>query len=98
MLARLRRVSGCEWACAVLLALLLTQLAYLVGDTGYGRVNALQEALAAKQVEVDTYLHRNQLIAAQLRRIKNDPAQIEVLARYHFGMVKPGEIFIQTGR
>ena len=54
--------------------------------------------LLRQQIEVETLLQRNQLIAADLQLIKTDPRQVEVLARYHFGMIKPGEIFIQTGR
>ncbi|MBF2734779.1 MAG: septum formation initiator family protein [Betaproteobacteria bacterium AqS2] len=97
-MAWLRRISVYEWASAALLALLAVLAVRIAGDTGYGRIALLEEEIAERRAEADAYLQRNQLIAAQLQKIKSDAGQVEVLARYHFGMIKPDEVFIQTGR
>ena len=95
---RLPKVNVYKLALVMLAASLVALVAKIVGPTGLGRVASLEGQIAALQVEADTLLQRNQLIAEDLQRIKTDDRQVEVLARYHFGMVKPGEVFVQTGR
>ena len=79
---------------------LVLLLVYLIeaisGSTGLGRINNLEAEIERQQIESDTLLQRNQLIAADLQRIKTDGRQVEVLARYHLGMIKAGEVFVLT--
>lgn len=92
----LPKLSIYQIVVGLLLAVLFFLIFRILGDTGLGRISVLNEQIEAKRLQADTMLQRNQLMAQQIELIKNDSSQVEVLARYHFGMVKPGEIFIQT--
>ena len=96
-LARLPRPSAYELTIVLLAGLLVTLVAKIFGATGLGRIAALEKEIKLQQIEVETYIQRNQLIADEIAKFKSDPSQIEVLARYHFGMIKDDEVFIQTG-
>ena len=96
-LKRLPRPNAYELTIVLLSALLITLLVKIFGATGLGRIAALEQEIQRQQVEVETYIQRNQLVADEIAKFKNDPSQIEVLARYHFGMIKKDEVFIQTG-
>lgn len=89
-------VNTYKIAVLVLSVTLIAIVFKIVGSTGLGRISNLEAEIAAQRIESDTLLQRNQLIAEDLQRIKNDDRQVEVLARYHLGMIKPGEVFLLT--
>lgn len=91
-----RALNAYNMSIALLAVALVVLVAKIMGPTGLGRINSLEREIAREQIEADTLLQRNQLIAADLQRIKTDGRQVEVLARYHLGMIKPGEVFVQT--
>lgn len=89
------RITPYHIGVAVAVPVLLWLSATTLGSTGLGRIAALERTLAAEQIKVDALQERNQLFAAEVVLLKSDEGQVEVLARHHFGMIKPGEIFIQ---
>ena len=93
----LLKLNVYHMAVGLLIGTLFFLIFRIWGDTGFGRIEVLNEQIAEQRLQADTMLQRNQLMTKQIELIKNDASQVEVLARYHFGMVKPGEIFIQTG-
>ena len=97
MIRLLPRPNAYELAIVLLAALLVTLVVKIIGSTGLGRIAALEEDIRHQQIEVETYIQRNQLVADEIAKFKNDASQVEVLARYHFGMIKDDEVFIHTG-
>ena len=89
-------INAYKLAVVVLTLTLVTLVAKTLGSTGLGRINSLEAEIERQQIESDTLLQRNQLIAADLQRIKTDGRQVEVLARYHLGMIKAGEVYVLT--
>ena len=92
------KISLIDIAIAVLGLLLIVLVVKINGSTGLGRIESLNQQINDRQIEVDTYVQRNYLMSEQIKTLKTDEEQIEILARYHFGMIKPNEIFIQTNK
>ena len=90
------RVNTYKVAIVLLTVSLVILASKIMGPTGLGRINSLEDQIAKQNIVADTLLQRNQLIAEDLERIKTDERQMEALARYHLGMIKPGEVFVQT--
>ncbi len=92
----LRYVNTYNLVSLGLLLVLCWLVFRIAGDTGLGRISQLDEQISQQQIKVDTLQQRNQLVAEELQRLRLDENRMEVLARYHFGMIKPGEVFIRT--
>lgn len=86
-----------KWPTWVLVAL-LTALQYPLwfGKGGWLRVREMERQLAAQR-EVNQALEtRNASQEAEVRDLKSGYDAIEERARYELGLVKEGEVFVQT--
>ena len=89
------RVTPYHYGLLIAVPVLVWLLISVLGNTGFGRVLILEQDIAKEQIEVATLLERNQLMAEKIDSLKTDNQEIEFLARYHFGMIKSDEVFIQ---
>jgi cell division protein FtsB len=86
-----------KWPTWVLVALALAlQYPLWFGKGGLLRVHDMERQLAAQR-EVNQSLElRNASQEAEVRDLKTGYEAIEERARYELGLVKDGEIFVQT--
>ena len=86
-----------RWPTWVLVALLiLLQFPLWFGKGGLLRVQELERQLA-DQREVNQQLEaRNASLDAEVRDLKSGYEAIEERARFELGLVKDGEVFVQT--
>jgi cell division protein FtsB len=86
-----------RWPTWVLVALLVAlQFPLWFGKGGLLRVQDMERQLAAQR-EVNQQLEtRNASLEAEVRDLKSGYEAIEERARYELGLVKDGEIFVQT--
>jgi cell division protein FtsB len=86
-----------KWLTWLLVALLiLLQYPLWLGKGGLLRVWELERQVA-EQREVNQSLEsRNAALDAEVRDLKSGFEAIEERARYELGLVKPGEVFVQT--
>jgi cell division protein FtsB len=86
-----------KWPTWVLVALLVgLQYPLWFGKGGLFRVNELERQLA-DQRELNQKLEaRNASLEAEVRDLKAGYEAIEERARYELGLVKEGEVFVQT--
>jgi cell division protein FtsB len=86
-----------KWPTWVLVALLVgLQYPLWFGKGGWLRVRDMERQLAAQR-EVNQSLEvRNASLEAEVRDLKSGYEAIEERARYELGLVKDGEVFVQT--
>lgn len=86
-----------KWPTWVLVALLiLLQYPLWLGKGGLLRVWDLERQVAAQR-EINQQLEaRNAALDAEVRDLKSGLEAIEERARYELGLVKEGEVFVQT--
>lgn len=86
-----------KWPTWVLAALLvLLQYPLWLGKGGLLRVWDLERQLTAQR-EVNQQLEtRNAALDAEVRDLKSGLEAIEERARYELGLIKEGEVFVQT--
>ena len=82
------------WVLVVLLAALQYPLWF--GKGGWFRVQEMERQLAAQREVNQTLEARNASHEAEVRDLKSGYEAIEERARYELGLVKEGEIFVQT--
>lgn len=82
------------WVLVVLLILLQYPLWF--GKGGWFRVQEMERQLAAQSEVNQTLEARNAAHEAEVRDLKTGYEAIEERARYELGLVKEGEIFVQT--
>jgi cell division protein FtsB len=64
----------------------------VAGDHGLLALRATTRDLAALRVQVAGVRNANLALQRENRRLQEDPAAIEVIARRELGLIKPGEI------
>jgi cell division protein FtsB len=86
-----------RWPTWILVALIvLLQYPLWLGKGGWLRVWDMDRQVAAQR-EVNQKLEtRNAGLDAEVRDLKTGFDAIEERARYELGLVKPGEVFVQT--
>ncbi|MCX8087025.1 MAG: cell division protein FtsB [Rhodocyclaceae bacterium] len=84
------------WGLVALLAALQYPLWF--GKGGLLRVQELERQLAAQRELNQRLEARNASLEAEVRDLKSGLEAIEERARYELGLVKDGEVFIQTPR
>ncbi len=86
-----------KWPTWVLVALIVgLQYPLWFGKGGLLRVGELERQLA-EQRELNQKLEaRNASLEAEVRDLKSGYEAIEERARYELGLVKEGEVFVQT--
>ena len=87
-------MSWPTWVLIALLAALQYPLWY--GKGGWFRMQEMEEQLAAQRQVNQKLEARNASQDADVRDLKSGYAAIEERARYELGLVKEGEIFVQT--
>ncbi len=86
-----------KWPTWVLVALLvLLQLPLWFGKGGLIRVREMERQVAAQREVNQTLEARNASQEAEVRDLKSGYEAIEERARYELGLVKEGEVFVQT--
>jgi cell division protein FtsB len=86
-----------RWPTWVLVALLvLLQYPLWFGKGGLLRVRDMERQVAAQREVNQTLEVRNASQEAEVRDLKSGYEAIEERARYELGLVKEGEIFVQT--
>lgn len=90
--------------CLGVLAIVVLQYRFWLGDTGHFAVVKLTERVAEEQVRNDLYDRRNRRLAAEITALKDGLDAVEARARTSLGMISEGETFFlvvddeQTGR
>lgn len=86
-----------RWPTWVLVALLiLLQYPLWFGKGGLLRVREMERQVAAQRELNQSLEARNAAMEAEVRDLKSGYDAIEERARHDLGMVRDGEIFIQT--
>ena len=86
-----------RWPTWVLVALLfLLQIPLWFGKGGLIRVHEMERQVASQRVVNQTLEARNASQEAEVRDLKSGYEAIEERARYELGLVKEGEVFVQT--
>ncbi|MEW6514694.1 MAG: cell division protein FtsB [Pseudomonadota bacterium] len=86
-----------KWPTWVLVALLvLLQYPLWFGKGGLLRVRDMERQVAAQREVNQTLEVRNASQEAEVRDLKSGYEAIEERARYELGLVKEGEVFVQT--
>jgi cell division protein FtsB len=86
-----------KWPTWVLVALLvLLQYPLWFGKGGLLRVRDMERQVAAQREVNQTLEVRNASQEAEVRDLKAGYEAIEERARYELGLVKEGEVFVQT--
>lgn len=84
---------------AILIALLLIVHAQLwFGRGSVGNVATMQQKLDAQKAANAKARQANEQLASEVRDLKEGLEMVEEKARSELGMVKPNEIFVNTGR
>ena len=86
-----------KWPTWVLIALLLAlQYPLWLGKGGLFRVAELERQLDGQREVNQSLEARNASLEAEVRDLKAGYEAIEERARYELGLVKDGEVFVQT--
>jgi cell division protein FtsB len=76
--------------------LLLVQYPLWLGKGGWLRVWDLDNQVVAAQKKNDELKARNAKLNSEVRDLRNGTEAVEERARYELGMIKEGELFVQT--
>ena len=86
-----------RWATLVLaILILLLQYPLWFGKGGWYRVWDMDRQLAAQREVNQKLEQRNAALDAEVRDLKSGYDAIEERARFELGLVKDGEVFVQT--
>jgi len=78
----------------VLVVLLVSlQIRFWVGEGSMADLTRLRSKVAEQKAENDRLVERNQVLAAEVRALKEGTEGIEKRAREDMGMIKEGETF-----
>jgi len=82
------------WSHVVLFAACVLLVNALIGDRGLMDTLRARKAYAAAAGDLTRLKHENAALRDEVRRLRNDPATIESVARGELGLVRPGEILV----
>ena len=86
-----------RWLTLILVVLLLLlQYRLWVGEGSYAQKVALEKKVAEQQAENTRLAERNQVLAREVKDLKNGLEGVEERARKELGMVKKGETFFMV--
>jgi cell division protein FtsB len=74
----------------------LIQYPLWLGKGGWLRVHELEQQLHQQQHTNDGLKARNDKLEAEVRDLREGAGAVEERARYELGMIREGEIFVQT--
>ena len=69
--------------------------AMVFGDRGLPRLRTMQARLAELEEQNETLRRDNELLTRRVRALREDPRQIEWIARRELGLVRPEELVFQ---
>lgn len=64
----------------------------LVGENGLLQRLRARDQAAAQHAAISSLRAENQALRAEIRRLREDPGAIELLARGELGLIRPGEV------
>ncbi len=79
--------------CLGVLAIVVLQYRYWLGDAGHMAVVELTEKIEAEQRLNDRLVRRNRLLTAEIAALKEGLDAVEARARTALGMIAEGETF-----
>jgi cell division protein FtsB len=91
-LPRTRRRYGVWIRRAVLLATLVVLVDAVFGDRGLAETRRARRIYAEAAAELSDLQEANAGLREQTRRLTEDPAAIEDVARKELGLIRPGEV------
>jgi len=77
---------------AVVVSLLL--LLAIAGFGSYRDLEAARQRQELLETKIEATQRRNEDLAQRVRRLQDDPAAIERLAREQYGMMRPGDVVV----
>jgi cell division protein FtsB len=98
-----RRAAGADAVSAVrrrmvrtglVLVLVLALVDGVFGERGLLANIEARQRIAAEQAVIDEMSSRNDALTEDIRRLREDPAAVEELAREELGLIKDGELLI----
>ena len=89
-----RRQSRRFWSHAALFVAAVLAVNGLVGERGLLQTLRARRAYAAAAADVERLRHANEALRERVRRLRDDPATIETVARGELGLARPGEILV----
>ena len=89
-----RRQPRRWWSHVMLFAASVLLVNGLIGERGLMETLRARRAYAAAQHELVLLRQRNDVLREYARRLRNDPATIESVAREELGLVRAGEILV----
>jgi cell division protein FtsB len=89
-----RRQPRRFWSHAVLFAACVLLVNAIVGDKGLMETLRARKGYSSAAEELARLKRENAALRDQVRRLRNDPATIEAVARGELGLVRPGEILV----
>jgi cell division protein FtsB len=89
-----RRPPRRFWSRLVLFAASVLLVNGLFGERGLLQGRRARRAYGTAAEELMRLRQANEDLRAQARRLRNDPATIEAVARGELGLVRPGEILV----
>lgn len=83
----------------VLIAMLTALIAILSvgGNRSLVKIYQMSKTRAELHREIGRLKQANQELALEVQSFKNDPGQVEAIAREELGLIKPGEVVYQFG-
>ena len=91
---RRRRQARRFWTHALLFAASVLLVNGLFGERGLMETIRARRAYAGAAAELARIKKENAALRERARRLRNDPATIEAVARRELGLVRPGEILV----
>jgi len=89
-----RRQPRRFWSHVMLFAASVLLVNGLFGERGLTDTIRARRAFAAAARELDQLKRDNDALRDKARRLRNDPATIESVARGELGLMRPGEILV----
>jgi cell division protein FtsB len=66
----------------------------LFGERGLAETVRARETFEHARLELDRLRRENHALREQARRLRDDPAAVEAIARAELGLVRPGEVLV----
>ena len=67
----------------------------IFGPSGLGKITSLETQITSQRSERERLAKNIATLRERVQQLRTGDGQVESLARYHFGLIKESEIFIQ---
>jgi cell division protein FtsB len=89
-----RRAPRRFWSHAILFTACVLLVNAVFGEKGLMDTMRARKSYAASARDLDRLKRENAALRDEARRLRNDPATIEAVARGELGLIRPGEILV----